>query len=475
MSMQIAQDATSLNLNQQEIDALVASQQQFFQSGVTRPYAFRKAQLQVLKKAIQRREKEVISALYQDLRKNAFEAYGTEIGFVYADISHILQHLHRWMQPKRVETPLFLMPGSSRVVQDPLGTVLIISPWNYPFQLVIAPLATAIAAGNTAIIKPSELAPATEAVIASIIEETFEPEYIAVLKGAGQLLGHQLIERHHFDHIFYTGSTKIGRVIMEHASRQLSPVTLELGGKSPCIVDETANIEWAAKKIAMGKFINAGQTCIAPDYVLVHEKVKHDLVDRIKHQIKKMYGNDPMQSADYPRIINNKRLKTLAGYLDGQVDVLYGGQYHETENYMAPTLVETEDMDHPLWHEEIFGPILLFKTYNHTDELFETININPYPLAFYLFSKNNALEKLLTERVRFGGGCINNTLIHVANPEMPFGGVGYSGMGQYHGHAGFQTFSRPKSIIKSATFFDTPVWYPPVKNWYLKMLRLLIK
>lgn len=464
----------SLSLSQTQIDDLVQAQQFFFNSGVTRPYAFRKAQLGVLKAAVKRWEKEIIKALQDDLGKNEFEAYGTEIGFLYSDIAHTISHLRQWMQPKRVPTPIMFAPGSSKILQDPLGTVLIISPWNYPFQLIMAPLVAAIAGGNTAILKPSELAPATEKVITDLIEETFEQDYIAVIKGAGQLLGPQLIERHHLDHVFYTGSTNVGRIIMQHAAKQLTPVTLELGGKSPCIVDETANIKWAAKKIAWGKFINAGQTCVAPDYVLVHEKVKEQLVDALQQQLESMYGKQPMQSPDYPRIINSKRFGTLVNYLDG-VDIISGGQHDVAELFIAPTLVACEDADHPIWHEEIFGPILLIKTYSQPEDLLDIISVNPYPLALYLFTTNKHLEHFLTERVRFGGGCINNTLIHLANTDLPFGGVGYSGMGQYHGHAGFSTFTRPKSIMKSATWFDTPVWYPPVKSWYIKALRTLMK
>lgn len=469
------QEAPALSLNQQQIDDIVAGQKAFFDMGVTRSYAFRKAQLGVLDKAIRRYEKEIVAALHSDLRKSEFEAYGTEVGLLYKDISNTLKHLRQWMQPKRVTTPLMFAPGSSCIIPDPLGTILIISPWNYPFQLIMAPLVAAIAGGNTAILKPSELAPATEAVIEKLIEETFEPEYIAVIKGAGQLLGPQLIERHHLDHIFYTGSTQVGRIIMGHAARQLTPVTLELGGKSPCIVDETANIAWAAKKIAWGKFINAGQTCVAPDYLLVHASVKEKLVAALKSRITAMYGIHPQQSPDYPRIINQRRLKTLIGYLDEKVEILAGGQYDENDLYMAPTFVEVEDLEHPIWHEEIFGPILPVRTYENPNELHEIISVNPYPLAFYLFTSNRHLERELTEKIRFGGGCINNTLIHLGNPDLPFGGAGNSGMGQYHGIEGFRTFTRPKSIMKSPTFMDAPLWYPPVKNWYLKILKLLLK
>ena len=464
----------SLSHTQEQMDDLVYAQQDFFQTGFTRSYAFRKGALNTLKKAIQRREKEIVAALHSDLRKNEFESYGTDIGFVYADISHTLKDLQQWMQPKRVGTPLMFAPGSSRIVPDPLGTVLIISPWNYPFQLMIAPLVAAIAGGNTTILKPSELAPATEAIITTIIEETFEPEFVAVLRGAGQLLGPQLIERHHLDHIFYTGSTAVGRIIMQHAAQQITPVTLELGGKSPCIVDETANIGWAAKKIAWGKFLNAGQTCVAPDYVLVHESVKDKLVAALSKQLETMYGSDPQQSPDYPRIINHRRFQTLLGYLD-DIKLLHGGQHDESDLYIAPSIVEAPGEEHALWHNEIFGPILPIRTYQTKEEVLQIISNNPYPLALYLFSSSKDAERFYMEKVRFGGACINNTIIHLANPDLPFGGVGYSGMGQYHGYEGFRTFTRQKSILKSGTWFDTPVWYPPVKSWYIKALKQLLR
>jgi aldehyde dehydrogenase (NAD+) len=474
MTTVYAPTAPSLSLSQQEIDDLYAAQRHFFNTGVTRSYAFRKGQLATLKAAIQRNEKAIIRALHDDLHKNEFEAYGTEIGFVYNEISHTIKHLRQWMENKRIATPLMFAPASSKIINDPLGTVLIISPWNYPFNLMMAPLVAAIAGGNTVILKPSELAPATEAVIAKIINETFEPDFIAVLTGAGQLLGPQLIERHHLDHIFYTGSTQVGRIIMQHAATQLTPVTLELGGKSPCIVDETANITWAAKKIAWGKFINAGQTCVAPDYVLVHESVKDKLVAALKEQLQKMYGENPAASADYPRIINQRRFRTLAAFLD-DLYVLHGGQHNESELFFAPTLVTVDAEDHPLWHEEIFGPILPIRTFSTRDEVLQIIDQNPYPLALYLFSSDKNAERFFTERIRFGGGCINNTIIHLGNNDLPFGGVGYSGMGQYHGHEGFSTFSRAKSIMKSGTWFDTPVWYPPVKDWYVTALRKLLR
>jgi aldehyde dehydrogenase (NAD+) len=473
MAVQQAAQA-QLSLSQFQLDELVAAQQAFFAIGVTRPYSFRRAQLLTLKAAIKRYEPRIIQALHSDLRKNSFEAYGTEIGFVYADISHTITHLRQWMQPRRVPTPIMFAPASSVVHTDPLGTVLIISPWNYPFQLMMAPLAAAIAGGNTALLKPSEMAPATEAIIAELINETFEPEYIAVVTGPGHLLGTQLIERHHLDHIFYTGSTAVGRIIMQQAARHLSPVTLELGGKSPCIVDETANLDWAARKIAWSKFINAGQTCVAPDYLLVHHSIKDKLAAALHKQVMAMYGENPALSPDYPRIINQRQFDRLTGYLQ-QGKLIWGGQCHANDLYIAPTLLEATEMDSPLWKEEIFGPLLLIKTFDNIAEVPALIEHNPYPLALYLYTGSKANEQFITNSVRFGGGCINNGLIHLGNNNLPFGGVGYSGMGQYHGEEGFRTFTRKKSMLKSKTWFDTPVWYPPVKNWYIAALKKMLK
>jgi len=473
MAVQQAAQA-QLSLSQSQLDELVTAQQAFFATGVTRSYSFRRAQLLTLKAAIKRYEGRIMEALHSDLRKNSFEAYGTEVGFVYADISHTITHLRQWMQPRRVPTPIMFAPSSSVVHTDPLGTVLIISPWNYPFQLMMSPLAAAIAGGNTALLKPSEMAPATEAVITELITETFEPEYIAVITGPGHLLGTQLIERHHLDHIFYTGSTAVGRIIMQQAALQLSPVTLELGGKSPCIVDETANLNWAARKIAWSKFINAGQTCVAPDYLLVHHSIKEKLAAALQKQVAAMYGVNPQASPDYPRIINRRQHNRLTGYL-GQASLLWGGNADATDLYIEPTLLEVSEMNNPLWKEEIFGPLLLIKTFDNINEVPAIIEHNPYPLALYLYTCSKANEQFITHSVRFGGGCINNGLIHLGNNNLPFGGVGYSGMGQYHGEEGFRTFTRKRSMLKSKTWFDTPVWYPPVKKWYVEVLKRMLK
>jgi aldehyde dehydrogenase (NAD+) len=462
-----------LNYSTEEIAALYEAQQHFFRQGFTKPYAFRKGQLNVLKAVIKRNEQAILEALKQDLGKSGFEAYATEIGIVYEEINHAQKNLRMWIQPARVPTPLTFFPSSSKVYNDPLGMVLIMSPWNYPINLIMAPLIAAIAAGNTVLLKPSELAPATEAVITKIINETYEPEYIAIVSGPGQLVVSELIEKYHLDHIFFTGSTAIGKKIMAAAAQQLSPVTLELGGKSPCIVASDAKLEYAAKKIAWSKWINAGQTCVAPDYLLLHESIKEKFIAKLVAQTEKMFGKNAQQSTDYPRIINDKRWQTLNGYLQ-EGNIIFGGKTDQDDKYISPTIIENVTAENKLMRDEIFGPILPIITYKNNEEVLEWINKNPYPLAFYLFTESKSNESYFLDKVRFGGGCINNGLIHLGNPNLPFGGVGFSGVGQYHGKDGFDTFTHKKSILKSPCWFDLPVWYAPFKD-KIKLLKKLMK
>lgn len=470
--MPVTTEYIPVNYTALEIETIYQGQQQFFKSGHTRPYAFRKAQLEVLKGAIQRSEAAILEALRQDLGKSNFESYVTEVGLVYSEIEYVLKNLRQWMQPKRVNTPLTFFPSSSRIYQEPLGTVLIISPWNYPFNLVIMPLIAAIAGGNTVILKPSELAPETEIVINRLISETFEPGYIATVNGTGQLVS-KMIEEHHFDHVFFTGSTSVGRKIMEAAAKQLSPVTLELGGKSPCIVAADANLDFAAKKIAWSKWINAGQTCVAPDYLLVHSSVKDRLINKIASVTDSMFGPDPQRSPDYPRLINDKRWAIVAGYLQ-EVTILYGGASDRADRYIAPTLVEQAVVGGRLMQEEIFGPVLPVIVYNEQEEVLQQVSRNPYPLACYIYTSNRKTAAYYRDHIRFGGGCVNNGLLHLGIPGLPFGGVGYSGMGQYHGREGFLAFSHQKSMLYTPTWFDMPLMYAPFKD-HIKYLRKLMK
>jgi aldehyde dehydrogenase (NAD+) len=456
-----------------EISRIYRKQQDFFASGATRSYAFRKEQLKKIQKAIQAYDQRIIDALNRDFRKSAFESFGTEIGPLLTEMRHTLRDLRNWMRPERVGTPLPFLPSSSWKYADPLGITLIISPWNYPFLLMFRPLISSIAAGNTVVLKPSEISANVAAVITEMIRENFDEEYIAVVNGDGEAVGNELLNNYHFDHVFFTGSVNVGSKIMQMAAKHLSPVTLELGGKSPCIVDREVDIKFAAKKIAWGKLLNAGQTCVAPDYLLVHEDVKDKFIETLKNTIVEMYGNDASKSPDYARMISDRRYNTVARYLnDGKV--IFGGEVNAADRYIAPTLIDDVKADSPIMKEEIFGPILPIISYKDKQEVFQWIAKNPYPLALYVFTSNNKTAEHYIDNIRYGGGCVNNTLIHLGNPELPFGGVGTSGMGQYHGEHGFSTFSNIKSVVKTPTWIDAPLWYPPYKNnikWIRKFFR----
>lgn len=456
-----------------DVARIYQAQKSYFGTGATRPYAFRKKQLKVLMAAIKANEELITEALYKDLRKSSFESFGTEIGPTNAEIKHTLHGLRQWMQPQKVETPILFFPSTSTIFPDPLGIVLTMGPWNYPFLLMMTPLISSIAGGNTTILKPSDEAIHTGKVIEKIIKESFDESYIAVIQCPGPLVGKELIEQYHFDHIFFTGSVRVGKLIMEMAAKHLSPVTLELGGKSPCIIDKDVNLRHAALKVAWSKIINAGQTCVAPDYVLVHEEVKDRFIEKLTSAFDKMMGDKPQQSPDFGRMINKKRFHAVNNYL-AQGKIVYGGQTDEADLYIAPTILEDVKITDTVMQEEIFGPVLPVISYRNKEEVLEWIEQNPYPLALYVYTNNKSTEKFYTEQVRFGGGCINNGVIHLGNPDIPFGGVGTSGMGQYHGKQGFDTFTRPKSIMKSPTWFDVPLWYAPYKN-HVKWIKLLFK
>jgi aldehyde dehydrogenase (NAD+) len=456
-----------------EIKGIYSRQQAFFESGATRSYSFRKEQLKKVKHAVKKYENKIIEALSKDFRKSPFETYGTEIGPLLTEIRHTIGSLKNWMRPQRVGTPLPFLPSSSWTYSDPLGITLIISPWNYPFLLMMRPVISSMAAGNTMILKPSEISAHTAAVITEMIREYFDEEYIAVINGDGEAVGNELLNNYHFDHVFFTGSVNVGRKIMQMAAKHLSPVTLELGGKSPCIVDREADVDFAAKKIAWGKMLNAGQTCVAPDYLLLHEDVKDQFLASFRKVISQMYGADPKQSPDFARIISDRRFDALVKFL-GDGEIMFGGETDASERYIAPTVILNVQKDDAIMKEEIFGPILPVIVYREQQEVFQHIAANPYPLALYIFSSNKKTSEYYIENIRFGGGCVNNTLIHLGNPDLPFGGVGTSGIGQYHGEHGFDTFTQVKSIMKTPTWFDAPLWYPPYKNnvkWIKKIFR----
>jgi aldehyde dehydrogenase (NAD+) len=446
-----------------DISTVYQEQRKYFDSGATRSIAFRKEQLLKLKSAVMTHEAEIIAALYQDLRKSEYEAFGSETGQVLKEIEFTIKHLDQWAKPQSVSTPLMFLPSSSRIYRDPLGSVLVIAPWNYPILLTLSPLISAIAGGNTVVVKPSEEAQQTAWVIEKIIHSAFASSYVHVVQGVGGEVIPAMMEAVRFDHVFFTGSTFVGQKIMEMAAKKLVPVTLELGGKSPCIVDASANLEYTAKKIVWSKLMNAGQTCVAPDYVLVHHSVKQPLLEKMVENISKMLGEDPQQSVDFGRIINNKRFSKLVSYLE-QGKIVSGGRHDETDLYLEPTIMEGVDISDPVMQEEIFGPILPIITYKDRQEVVDWVEKNPFPLSLYIYADDVEVQEYYISRIRFGGSCINNGIIHLGNPHLPFGGVGYSGVGQYHGKFGFEAFTRPKSVLHSRSWFDVPVWYAPYKG-----------
>ena len=445
----------------------------YFNSGQTKSFAFRKAQLLKLRDAVKKYEKQIHEALYTDLKKSPEECWVTETGFLLAEISHTLKHLKNWMQPELVPTNLLNLPSKSYVLQEPLGVVLIISPWNYPFQLLMTPLAGAIAAGNCVMLKASEFAPATSAIMKQLIEETFEKDFVQIAEGDGATVIPEMMNNFTFDHIFYTGSTTVGKIIYKMAAERLVPVTLELGGKSPCIVEADANIKVAAKRIAFAKFSNAGQMCVAPDYVLVHESKKEELITEFKKALAGFFGDDAATSYEYGRIINEKQFDRLTGYLQ-QGKIVSGGKTDKSKLYIEPTILENVSLDSDIMKEEIFGPILPVIPFDNMEKAKLIIDRNPNPLAFYVFTSDKAREKNWLTSVPFGGGCINNTALHLTNQDLPFGGRGFSGSGQYHGRYSFDTFSHKKSIMKTPTWFDPAMKYPPFKG-KLKLFKWIIK
>jgi aldehyde dehydrogenase (NAD+) len=445
----------------------------YFESGITKPYAFRKEQLKKLQTAVKKYESQLHGALYTDLKKSPEECWVTETGFLLSEISSTLKHLKNWMQPEMVGTNLLNMPSKSFVLHEPLGVVLVISPWNYPFQLLMTPLAGAMAAGNCVVLKSSEFAPATSAVMKQMIEESFDKNYIQFVEGDGAAVIPEMMNNFTFDHVFYTGSTAVGKIIYKIAAERLVPVTLELGGKSPCIVEDDANIKIAAKRIAMTKFSNAGQMCVAPDYVLVHESKKEQLLSELKNVIQKFFGDKPEDNYNYGKIINNRQFDRLEKYLT-QGQVIHGGRTDRDKLFIEPTVITNVGMDADIMKDEIFGPILPVISFNTKEEALQIIAQNKNPLAFYVFTSSNAKEKDWLASVAFGGGCVNNASWHLTNHNLPFGGRGFSGSGQYHGRYSFETFSHKKAVMKTPTWFDPAIKYPPFKG-KMRLFKMIIK
>lgn len=449
------------------IPELLDLQRHFFKTEKTRDIAYLKKLLKSLRAEILNNEEAIYEALEKDFKKSRFETYLSEIGIVLAELDLAIKNIGKWSKPKRVFPSILNFPSSDYIYSEPYGTVLIISPWNYPFQLALAPMIAAIAAGNTTIIKPSELTPHTSQLVEDIITKVFQKEHIAVVQG-GILETTELLAQK-WDYIFFTGSVPVGKIIAKAAAEHMTPVTLELGGKNPCIIDDTVNLKLTARRLVWGKFLNAGQTCIAPDYLLVKPEIKDTLIAQLITEIEKAYTKNPQDSLDYPRIINAKNLNRLTKMFDDS-SIAYGGQSDTSDNYLAPTLIDEPSLDSEVMKDEIFGPILPILSYNSDEDLKKIIGSYEKPLAFYVFSNNSNYAKQLMTQYSFGGGTINDTMIHFGNHRLPFGGVGDSGIGAYHGRLGYDTFSHQKAVVKKGNWLDIPMRYAPYKG-KLKQLK----
>ena len=459
-------------MTEQEIKDLVTRQRSYFQSGATLPVSARLAALRRLYDAISSHEKEIRRALQKDLGKSGFESYMCETGMVLEEISYMLKHTRKFAREQRVHTPLAQFCSRSYKKPSPYGVTLIISPWNYPFMLTLSPLADALAAGNTAVVKPSAYSPYTSEVLLSILTECFDPKYVAVVTG-GRAENTCLL-REHFDYIFFTGSQAVGKEVMRSAAEHLTPVTLELGGKSPCIVDQTADIRLAARRIVFGKYLNCGQTCVAPDYVYCHRSVKDQLIKEVQKQIRRQYGKQPLHSSDYGKIINEKHFDRILGLID-EKKVVHGGGSDRSTLRIEPTVMDNVTFSDAVMQEEIFGPVMPILVFDSLDEVIRRINSMPHPLALYIFTSDKKAARKVTARCGFGGGCINDTIIHLATSEMGFGGFGESGMGAYHGKTGFDTFTHYKSIVDKKTWIDLPMRYQPYRKGDEKLVRFFLK
>lgn len=454
------------------ITTLVENLRTHFNTGLTKTLSYRQKQLSGIERFLRECEKEIEKALHQDLGRSILESYLLELTIVISELQVTKKNLATWMKPQRVSTNLVMQPGKSRIYSEPRGVVLIISPWNYPIQLTLVPLIGALAAGNCVVIKPSEVAPATSRLLATYLPKYIDHECLQIIEGGVPETTTLLTQP--FDYIFYTGNTKVGKIVMEAAAKQLTPITLELGGKSPCIVDQNANLDIAARRIIWGKFSNAGQTCVAPDYVLAHETIKEALLDRMQHVLHEFYGKNPKNSPDYGRIINAHHHQRLMNLLSGSGDIYIGGEADANDNYIAPTLLHRVLSNAPVMEDEIFGPILPILEIKNIEMAIEFINKRPKPLAIYLFSSSDSIQEKVITNTSSGGVCINHTMVHLAVPTLPFGGVGASGMGAYHGKSTFETFSHCKSVFWKPTWFDLTLIYPPYKTKLKKILNWLI-
>jgi aldehyde dehydrogenase (NAD+) len=466
----------SVSIRNHTLDELTTSfnaKRAFFDAGQTKSCKFRLEALKKLAVAIKKYKVELTEAMYLDYKKPSTEAFIGDIGVVIEDLKVAIKELKYWMQDKYIPTPITVQPASSKIVYEPKGVVLIFGPWNYPFNLVITPLIGAIAAGNCVIIKPAHETPHTALLIEKMIHEIYPPEYVSVAMGEGKIIGEQLLNNFTFNHIFFTGSVNTGKWIMAQAARTLTPVTLELGGKCPAIIDDSVRLKTAIRRIVWAKYFNAGQTCLSTDYILVHESVRDKFITGVITAIKEIYGEDPSQSKDYGRIVNSERAQKIVSYLDSG-RILHGGQYDVSQSYIAPTVMLVENLESAIMKEEIFGPIMPIIVWKNKEELVSIIRKNRYPLACYIFSEKKSFANYIINNIEFGGGCINNALAHFGNNLLPFGGVMYSGMGNYHGKHSFLTFSHPKPILKSASLVDLHIWYPPYSDTKTNLIEKVV-
>lgn len=454
-----------------DIPTILQQQRTFFKSQATKDVTFRIAILKKLKNEIIAREQQIYEALKADFNKPEFESFISEYGLVISELNLVLKKLRSWTKPERVKSSMLTFPSKDYIYKEPYGCVLAVAPWNYPFLLSIEPVIMAVAAGNTVVLKPSELTPHTSQLVTDIIEAIFEKEHVVSVQGGIPVATELLKQR--WDYIFFTGSVAVGKIVAKAAAKHLTPVTLELGGKSPCVVDETIDLELAAKRIVWGKFLNGGQTCIAPDYIIAHAGIKDKLIDSLKLEIMRAYGDNPKESEDFPRIINEKNTQRLIELLEG-ANVVFGGEYDLPKNYVAPTLVDNPSLESKLMQDEIFGPILPILSYNSASDIEQIIHHFERALSFYVFSKNDDFIDGLISKYSFGGGAINDPLIQFGNHRLPFGGIGASGIGAHHGKHGFDTFTHRKSIVKRGIWFDPPIRYAPYKS-KLSLLKKMFK
>lgn len=459
-------------MNEQDIKDLVEKQRNFFHSGITLDIDYRIQALKKLKACIQKNENLICNALQKDLGKSRYESYMCEVGLVLSELSYMIRHTRSYAKEKTVRTPLAQFHSRSFQKPSPYGVVLVMSPWNYPFLLTIDPLVDALAAGNTVVMKPSAYSPNIGKVIAHLIRECFPEEYVAVVTGGRS--ENTCLLREHFDYIFFTGSQGVGKEVMRNAAQHLTPVTLELGGKSPCIVEKSANLKLAARRIVFGKFLNCGQTCVAPDYLLCDFRIKEELIQALKSEIQKQFGTHPLKNSDYGKLISQKHFDRVTSLLDSE-KIIFGGATEPKTLQIEPTLMDEITLEDPVMQQEIFGPILPILTYSSLEQAINIVNSRPHPLALYLFTKKKSLAKKVTQACGFGGGCINDTIIHLATSEMGFGGFGESGMGSYHGKAGFDTFSHYKSIVNKKTWLDLPMRYQPYTKFHETLVRFFLK